>query len=399
MRRGTRLSLAFALAGLLATAVASAASGPLVLPIPGFAAAGLQVGGVSRLDDGGALIAGSLSGNPRAGAWRPVAVRLLLDGTVDLAYGSEGISSPPVPGAERATALAVNPQSGAAWIGLSGPGAAGSVIALTGGGALDPGFGRGGSIAGLGAGRSPTALAWEPGRILVASGAGPCAGCRITLLSAATGATIATGELAPGCAGETVTSAAFTGAGVALLALNGAGRCPGQLATVTIAGRGGQAQVAAVMSAVPGSTPLRTALLAQHGSALCLGGSSATATEVGPLSAQGDAFAASRASAGRLIAVTALGQGACAALVADPPSGAIIVQTSPRARGVTRDVLPRSFTPLGMFRCNAHLLAVGTDHGATGAVAVVPVRHGPAAAASAASAASAITAARTDGCR
>ncbi|MGH2875656.1 MAG: hypothetical protein ACRDNJ_03030, partial [Solirubrobacteraceae bacterium] len=82
-------ALGFGAPAALAGPGATAAGATQVFPIPGLGGQALTVGGVARLNDGGALIASSTRASARA-PWRLTATRLLVDGTVDLGYGSAG---------------------------------------------------------------------------------------------------------------------------------------------------------------------------------------------------------------------------------------------------------------------------------------------------------------------
>jgi hypothetical protein len=385
-RRGWWLLACGVLLAVFDAGLAVASAGPPVFPIAGFAANGLQVGGVSRLNDGGALIAGSLSDEAGSPQWRPVVVRLLLDGSVDLGYGTEGVSTPRIGRDTRATSLATDPQTGSTWIGVAGPHRQGAIVALNGEGFRYQRFGRHG-ILGLGAANAPVALARQPGQLLVASGTQPCTGCQLTLVDTSTGAVIAGGALTPQaftgsarCTGGAITSAVFLDSRTAQLVFLGARHCAAQLVAVAIARRNGHISLRATTTAPLGASTT-TALIAAFGSNICLATSGPTSTAFGPLLASRQAFTQSRAPGGQLIAVVALGQGACAALITNGRQpGAFVVQASVQQRHATRDAVPRSVQPLGMFRCHAHLVVIGAraqNHGRRGTVVVIPVRRGP----------------------
>ena len=133
------------LCSALAVSVAVAASGPPVLEIPGLAGARIEVASVSRLDDGGALIAASITPNARAAVSRLAVVRLRLDGTVDLGYGALGISIPRLGSEVHAISLAINPRTGEAWIGITqGADQRAEIVALDGNGRRVRRFGHDG---------------------------------------------------------------------------------------------------------------------------------------------------------------------------------------------------------------------------------------------------------------
>lgn len=383
--RGWWLVTCGALVVVLGTGVALGSGGP-EFPIPGFAASQLQVGGISRLDDGGGLIAGSLANRAQPATWHPVIARLMADGSVDLGYGSEGISTPRVGTNMRATSLAINSRTGDAWIGAaSGQGGHGAIIALSRHGSRQSHFGRHGILA-LGATNQPVALAWGPNQLLVASGTQPCTGCRLTVIDPATGSPTGAGELAPdaltgipGCTTGSITSAVLVDSHTAELAFRGPGPCTPELVTVTIPGAGTGGSVRATMTTALGAAA-STDLVAAFQSDTCVATSSPASTALGPFQASSGTFTPTGAPGGRLIALVALGQGACAALIdTGRGSGAVVVQASPQLPGLTRDAVPRSVDSLGMFRCHAHLLVIGArtkNRERAGVVAVVPVRRG-----------------------
>jgi hypothetical protein len=386
-QRGRCLLICGVVLAALGAGVALASTGPPVFPIPGFAANQLEVGGVSRLNDGGALVAGSLSAGARSPDRQPVVLRLLVDGSIDLGYGSEGISTPRIGADAQATSLAIDPQTGEAWIGVvAGPAHRGAVVALTGAGVRQTHFGHDGILE-LGAMNGPVTLAWRPGELLVASGTQPCPGCQLTVVNPATGAAMASSQLTPaqltgeaGCSTGAITGAVLVTPSSALLAFRGASHCTAQLVTVAISRRSGHGSLRMTRAASL-TAAATTDRVAAFGSNICFASSSPTATEFGPFLDRRQAFTPSRAPAGRLISLVALGQGACAALIAtDRPPGTVVAQASAQQRQSTRDAIPRTVEPLGMFRCHAHLLVIGAqaqNRQRAGVVVVIPVRRGP----------------------
>jgi hypothetical protein len=372
-KRLLRVVFAGALGAASAASLALASSATPVFEIPGMRANRIEVGGVTRLDDGGAVLAAALGGGAREAAWKPVAVRLNLDGTVDLAYGSDGISTPRLGNDVRATSLAVDPANGDSWIGLAaGSSARSEILALDGRGRRRSGFGHGGVLE-LGAGMmgGPVALASRGGRLLVAAGTSPCSGCAIGLLDAATGRTVQTARLAPaystGCAITAVTSASFLSAHRAILGTEnpGTGHCTADLVTLDTS-----ALRETNRPTGPGAADQAVV------SGTCAAESNRTVTRLGALSAQ-----PSPAAGGHVISVSPLGGASCAALIERPGRrGAFVLQASPGQVRASSDAVPAGVAPLGMFRCHQHLLVIGDRRRGrqrAAVVAVVPVREGP----------------------
>jgi hypothetical protein len=315
VRRGSVLAGVIVLF-LFSVGVATA-SGPLVIPIPGFAGSALQVGGVARTNDGGAIVAGSQR-DPGATGWQPAVMRLHVDGSIDLGYGTEGITRPRLGAGISATALAIDPQSGDAWVGTARRNGTSAIVALNGDGDRATRFAHAG-IRWRSASSAPVALAWRTRRLLIAAGGPPCAGCRISVVDPSTGTTIVGGQLAPDqlggprCADGAVTSAVLTDPQTAQLAFHGGQHCGDRIVTISLA-RGDKHPTLHQSRSVPlaGGTPGED-LIAASGSDLCVASASSASSAFGPLIARRHVVASSRAPGGRLIALVALGSGACAA--------------------------------------------------------------------------------------
>jgi hypothetical protein len=375
-------ALGTALCGLLMAAliaaVAFAGGSAPVFAIPGVSGKRVSVGGVSRLSDGGGLVAGALDPRATKPAWRPFVARLQLDGSVDLAYGTRGVTTLVVAPDSRVTSLATDPATGSGWIGVAaGPHARSEIIALDGSGHRRTRFGRRGTITlPASANGGPAAIAWHRGELLVAAGAKSCAGCALSLLDPATGHVLHTAVLdpaySPGCTATAVTSAGFLSAAHAVLGVrdHGPRTCSGALVRLN-----GSSPLKPVWRTLPGAA--RSTLVSAAPGGACVAESGPTGTALGPLGARGLA----RAPAGRLIGVSPLGNGACAALVAARGQpAALVLQAAAGARRATSDAIPVHVHPLGIFRCHQHLLVIGDRRGVSGrdaVVVVIPVRTGP----------------------
>jgi hypothetical protein len=371
-KRAVHLMSAGALTSLLFAAVAVASSPFTVFPIPGLEGKRIELGGVARLSDGGAIVAAGLGSRSRS---QLVVTRLNADGSVTLGYGTEGISQLRVGADAHPTALAIDPATGDSWIGLAaGDTAHSEIVALNGHGQVRGAFGHRGVLPIAGSG-GPAALGWHDGRLLVAAGSDPCFGCVLSVLNGRTGARLQSSQLSPTfqqgsrtCRIGAVTSAAFTPTGGAHFGTLATGKgCSGALVAYA---------PPAVPVALPGPTGDFPAIrVAGSGRGACLTASGPSGTLINGVS---------RAPAGRVIALTPLGFGACAIL--ESPRGyptAMVLQARAGQRSANSYAIPRNVAPLGIFRCHQHLLVIG-KRGRNAVVVVVPVTAGPHAAAASA---------------
>lgn len=389
VRRGSVLACV-AVVLLLSVGAATASSGPPVIPIPGFVAPALRVGGVARTSDGGAIVAASQR-EPGASGWQPTVIRLRVDGSIDLGYGTEGISRPRLGADMSATAAAIDPRSGDAWVATTRPAGRSAIVALNGDGVRVTRFAQRG-ILWRGAASAPVALAWQAGRLLIASGGSPCTGCQLSVVDPSTGAPIADGRLTPrelsagpSCGDGAITSAVLTDPRTAQLAFRGGPHCGERIVTISLPGRDGHSGLRPTRSVPLGDETFGTDLVAASGSNLCVATASPASSAFGPLLAPRHVVLPSRAPGGRLIALVALGPGACAALIVEAHHPVTVVaQASVQRRQATLDAVPRAVQALGMFRCHAHLLVLGAHRQggqSSGVVVAIAVRRGPNAAA------------------
>lgn len=398
---GARADPAHSGAAEPASPTASSAALDSPLPIPGLAGGGLMVGGVARVDDGGALIAASTRTHAHS-RWHLTITRLRLDGTVDLAYGARGVAS--AGSGARASAIAIDPRTGAAWIGAATERGGGEVVALTANGGRARGFGRDGVLR-LPAALSgaPVALAWRHGELVVAAGTKPCAGCVVGAVDPASGALrrsvpLAVPPSSPGsetCRPAAVSAVALAGSAVLLTTVSRpveattaspeerratsdpsnalGGGCSAQLLSLH------DRSLTATDSIALGGA--QSATLASASGQTCIAESSQSQTALGSLTGNGSLGELSVAPAGSVIEAVALGASACAALIAPARGGGAVVaqgQDGDPHASVAR--LPRTVRPLGLSRCEHHLLTIGARRaGETqqGVVAVIPVRVGP----------------------
>jgi hypothetical protein len=262
------------------------------------------------------------------------------------------------------------------------------VVALAATGGLRHGFAEHGVLH-LGVSDPPTALAWRGGRLLVAFGGEPCAGCSLEELDSSSGAKLAASHLSgTGPCSAGVSGAVLLANSSALLARNASPGCPAQLVPVSVArGR-------ALQFAMPES-PLASQIgyqLASFGDSLCLAGTSKAGVSFGPYIPRTGRFAQSRAPAGSVVGLVALGGSACAVLINEARRSIVAQASAAQPRPVITPV-SRSVRDLAMFRCHAHLLIVAARTEGRRSVAVIdvlPVTRGPYAAAADPAAASVV---------
>lgn len=389
---GVLIACVVALASPLALA---AAAGPIEVPIPGLSGGVIQVAGALRTADGGGVIAARVT-VPGTQTGALTIARVQADGAVNLAYGTLGIAQVHTSPVLEPTALAVDP-SGAAWIGARfGADGPGEVIALDANGARVRTFGSQGVLRLPAADRGgPVALAVSGGHLLIAAGATPCRGCSISVRDASTGrllrrVTLSAATLAPAPCTVAVTAAALAAQSSVLVstAVRGKG-CAAQIVALT------KTLTASASSPAPplADTAARSSTLVPDGASWCLAASDVK--HVNLLAWASGRWTSAAAPAGTLVALAPLGAGACAALIRTSRPGAVVAQMSAGSSRVSADTIPSSLTPLGMFRCNRHLLVIaGAARDRTAVIVPVPVRRGPFVHAALASAASAGT-----GCR
>ena len=386
------ITVFLALAGPLTGALA----GAVLVPIAGLDGRAVAIAGSLRTSDGGAIVVARVGRSAAARDGQIVVARLESDGALDLAYGTEGLVSL-TSGPLAPTALAIDPRTGAAWIGArSGRRGPGEIIALDGAGRAERGFGRRGILR-LPArdDGGPLALAWSVGALFVAAGESPCAGCQLGLRVPRSGRPLAAvalpaADVAPsGCHGTSVSGAAFVGSRLALATSVTGGRgCAG-----TILQLGHSLALLAPAPAAAALPPGRSTTVAGADGSTCAASSAPRGVAIRPLGAR-PTIRSTLAPAGRLLALVALGPDACAALIAGG-RGATVAQMQASERHAVTDRVPRDVTALAMFRCNQHLLVLGTtaSSGERSAVILpVPVRRGPFARSAA------IAAAPTTGC-
>lgn len=131
---------------LLLAGSALALGRDLTVPIPGLAGSAIETAGALRTNDGGAVLAAKIRDRTGSSRGRIVTARLLADGALNLAYGSEGVSTIHVDPRLQLTALAIDPASGDAWIGARvGKAGPAEILAVDDRGDLRKSFGAHGS--------------------------------------------------------------------------------------------------------------------------------------------------------------------------------------------------------------------------------------------------------------
>jgi hypothetical protein len=350
-----------------------------VVDVPGVAGRSVQITAAGRLADGGAIVVGSVTPDRKGARARLVVMRLRHDGLVDRDFGTAGVVDAQLArgsGAvgSRATAVAVDPARGRAWIGAAiGRANAGAVLALDGRGRRVKGFGSNAVVRLKGDASAPTALAFGGGRLAVAATTQPCAGCQVLVLDPASGARRALGPLAPvadgtaaGCPQARLDSLALPGTDRLVLGGSGGPACAtrivvrdGALAPVSVWDAGGEPQRVVVSAA---GAPLDLCIGIQSAGAVRLARVPAGAAGPQPVAIPGQTYAPVPGSLG---GVVPLGDGACGALVLHGGKAASVLQASGGDAHPAITTLPASLRAGAIYRCNQHVLVVGTrrSHG------------------------------------
>ncbi len=359
------------------------------VPIPGIAGPVIRIPGALRTSDGGAIVLVGIGRRRSSIVGTSLMARVDSDGTLDLGYGYEGIASITSKPAALPTALAINPQTGNAWIGTT-EGARSEILAIESAGKLAPGFGdHGHLLLPAVASGGVRALAWEHGKVLVAAGSSvDCAGCALTLLNATSGRPIAFATLTNEALGGStctdsvaVTSAAFAEPDELLVASQAADpHCSASLVELND-------KLAPLRSGAlsePTGQPLRSVMVSSEPGATCVGGSGPAGIDTWPLGATRSTRVVSGASV-RLVALVSIGGGGCGALIQSPGSAEVAQTDSNATAALTR--IPKALAPLALFRCREHLLVLAASSIAgrqTAVIVPIPITQGPLAAVSAA---------------
>ena len=376
---------------LLLVGATAAGARMLAVPIPGIAGPTIGFPGALRTNDGGAILLLEIRRHPWSSTGTSLTARVDADGTLDLGYGYEGVARLTVSPAAIPTALAINPETGDAWIGTA-DGSRSEIFAIDNTGQRQLGFGdHGGVMLPAVDGGGVRALAWHRGELLVAAGAhGRCAGCALMLLNATSGRLIAAATLTdeagggPACTDPVgVTSVAFRKSNELLAAteVGNPGRCTASLLELNnrLVPFGPDAPRVPPLPA----QPLRSVVVTSQPGAMCVAGSGPAGIDIWPLGATQSTQVAAGASA-RLVAIVPLGAGGCGALLQRGQRSAEVTQTGSNNPAPAVSHIPAGLAPLAMFRCHQHLLVIAASGSAaneTAMIVPVPIRRGPFAAA------------------
>jgi hypothetical protein len=363
---GKRFLRALGAALLIALVYGTSAHAAVIVPLPGLTGSGMAIPAAQRTDTGGGVILAA------TGAGVTLA-RVEADGTPDLAYGTLGLAQIRVPADFTPTSLAVDPRTGTAWIAGS-TGDRALIAAVSPSGATESRFGTRGVLTLPASIVTVRSIDWRAGALLV-TGANPdCAGCQLTELAPASGRRIASGtvtaaELTGNCAAVRDTGAVWLGASILLATTQDGRRCRAQ--TVELPRLTGR--LATVTRFAPAIT--QSIHLAEAGGQICEAGEGSSGIS---LWGQGQTRATrlSRRGDGELGAIVPVGGGACAALVRVPGAGAAVFQIAAGGAAAARTAVPAGFDAQTMYRCNAHLLVVGTV-AQQAEILAVPLSQGP----------------------
>ncbi len=375
---------------MLVAGVADAGAAVRVVDVPGVAGRSVQIAAAGRLADGGAIVAGTVTPERKGARARIVVMRLRHDGLVDRAFGDAGVVDVQLArgsggSGSRATAVAVDPARGRSWIGAAlGRTDVGAVLALDGRGRRVRGFGSAATVRLKGDASAPTALAFGGGRLAVAATRQPCSGCQLLVLDPATGARRALSALAPvadgaaaGCPQARLDSLALPGGDRVILGGSGGAACPtrivvrdGALAPLSVWDAGGEPRRTVVAAA---GAPLDLCIGIENGGAVRLARVAAGTAGTDPVVIPGPTYAP---IAGSLAGVVPLGDGACGALLLHAGGPATVLQAAGGEAHPAITTLPANLRAGAIYRCNKHVLVVGTrrSHGvARAAVAVTMI--------------------------
>jgi hypothetical protein len=364
---------AASLAAVLGAAGANAQAAVRVVDVPGASGRAVSIVAAGRLADGGAIVAGTLT--PRGSRPRVLVMRLRHDGLVDTSFGDAGVVRVQLSrGSGRrgssATAVAVDPERGRAWIGASiGSERAGAVLALDSRGRRVHGFGSNAVVRFAGSSTAPAAIAFGGGRLAVAATTRPCRGCQVLLLDPRSGRREAQAALAPvagadaaSCAGAQLTSLALVGDDRLVLGGSGDAACPARVVV-----RDGALRPIAEWD--PGEAGARTVVAAAGAPLdLCAGIESAGAARLVRVAAgsaaptPATATLPARTSApvtGSIAGVVALGAGGCGALLLRAGKPARVLQAGTGGAPSVVE-LPARLRAGAISRCKRHVLVIGT---------------------------------------
>jgi hypothetical protein len=357
----------------LLAGAADATADVRVVDVPGVAGRSVQISAAGRLADGGAIVAGTVTPDRKGARARIVVMRLRHDGLVDRDFGTAGVVDAQLArgsggSGSRATAVAVDPARGRAWIGAAvGRTNVGAVLALDGRGHRVKGFGSDAIVRLKGDASAPTALAFGSDRLAVAATTQPCAGCQVLVLDPASGARRALSALAPvagdaaGCPQARLDSLALPGTDRLVLGGSGGATCAtrivvrdGALAPVSVWDAGGAPQRVVVTAA---GSPLDLCVGIQSAGAVRLARVPAGLSGAEPVAIPGPTYAPVPGSLG---GVVPLGDGACGALLLHEGKAATVLQASSGDAHPAITTLPTGLRAGAIYRCNQHVLVVGT---------------------------------------
>jgi hypothetical protein len=375
---------------LLAGTPFAAATARITVPIPGIAGPAIQFAGALRTNAGGAIMVARIRRHPRAATGTTLAASVDADGTLELTYGYEGVADLHLPPAAAPTALAINPATGAAWIGVTN-GTRGEVVAIDPTGQREARFGRDGIVQLPGVDRGGVrAMAWRQGEIVVAaSPQSACAGCALSMLNASNGTPIATRILTaqdaggPTCTGSAaVTSVAFDAHGAVFAGTQVSPQPSCAASLVHLSNR-----LVPLGSAAPAATALSSLVVTPEPGPGCLAGTDSAGIGVWPSGRTQPALPVLATGSTKLIALVPLGTGGCGALLQRGRNSAEVAQVGNSTAGPAITPVPAGLVPLAMFRCRQHLLVIaarGPESKEAAVILPVPISRGPFAAVAAA---------------
>ena len=370
---------------ILCGSTIAASAGWLSVPILGLSGPRVEVPSAQRTATGGAIFVAKIATHHGSILGQTVTGQLQANGSLNLGYGNSGLATLAVNPSFTPTALAIDPSTGAAWIG-GHDGAASEIIAASGDGEPQQHFGDHGVLALHDDAGDVLALAWRTGRLLVSAGTGAgCQGCEMAILNPSTGATIESHTLTsetlggPGCGQAAVTSVVFVGSQRELLGARVPSNSDCSASVTTLDPQLTATPATPRASVSPAAQQVTWTSVASSTRDICVADGDAHGIRAYAFNASSPQLLTSSLS-DSLVALVPLGGSACGALIARGSRGPLVVQIGEQTKAPSVAYLPAGSDAQAMFRCHHHLLVIATLGPAGNrktTILPVPITRGP----------------------